>query len=231
MYAAEYSLSSGESSFPSSSLINTYSSAALLAGRGPRFGSKSKIKQDIRALPFRITLISGRKKNIRSIGILLGVAAITILWLRTYQPSQLIVHLTKQTAALHNIPAANSGAKTAAPSSPGVTLELKSDGITAVLPNNQIDIITEEAERGDSVTLLARRAIAERFQDESLLLSPEQRIYAEDFVQKSIGAPAIYAGQKLSFAAKLLDEAIQKSQALTPRQLKNLSRYVSRVHF
>ena len=62
-------------------------------------------------------------------------------------------------------------------------------------------------------------------------LSPEQRIYAEDYVQNAIGTHYINLGEKLSFTQSLLSEAIAEAQALSEVQIQNLGQYSALVAF
>ena len=90
-------------------------------------------------------------------------------------------------------------------------------------------IATPEAQGGEGITHLARRAISERLLQQSASLSPEQRIYAEDYVQNAIGDYSLNQGDKLSFGYDLLDDAIASSQKLSDVQLQNLTKYSSHV--
>ncbi len=215
--------------------------ASIPTNGGPQFGVTPNSQKLIAENNKKIKGISAsilQKKNLRFFLIALAVLALSVLWIRSNHSSGLLERLTKQT----NLPTEQASTTTNASQNqsiatntkaPGITLELKSDGITAEIPNtnNQINIITEQAQKGNGVTHLARRAITQRLQDESLTLTPEQRIYAEDFVQKQMNVNVVYTGQKLSFPTELLDKAIQKAQTLTPRQIQNLSRYTGRVRF
>lgn len=95
----------------------------------------------------------------------------------------------------------------------------------------QGDAITEQAARGEGMTHLARHAITQYMKDKSITLSPEQRIYAEDFARKSMGSAQVHTGDSLSFSTQLLDQSITKAQNLSEGQIHNLSKYTARVKF
>ncbi|NTW30471.1 MAG: hypothetical protein HGA33_04275 [Candidatus Moranbacteria bacterium] len=90
---------------------------------------------------------------------------------------------------------------------------------------------SETANRGDSVTTLARRAFAGYAKENNLSgFTPEQKVYIEDYLQKNV-APrgALRIGAKVEFTKDLLDEAIGKAKALDADQLQNLHRYAEQV--
>ena len=93
------------------------------------------------------------------------------------------------------------------------------------------NVRTETAEPGEGITHLARRAVALHAASMGISLSPEQRIYAEDYVQNAIGTHTINPGEKLSFTPILLNEAIAAAQALSEAQIQNLSQYSALVAF
>lgn len=93
------------------------------------------------------------------------------------------------------------------------------------------DVTTQEVVQGDGITHLARRAVTARVQGQGLALSPEQRIYAEDFVQNAVGTHTLHVGEKLSIPYELIDSAITASQSLSEAQLQNLSQYTAQVIF
>ena len=92
-------------------------------------------------------------------------------------------------------------------------------------------VVTQEVVPGDGITHLARRAVTARLLAQGLVLSPEQRIYAEDFVQNAIGTHSLSVGEKLSFPNILIDSAILGAQTLNEAQLQNLSQYTAQVIF
>jgi hypothetical protein len=117
----------------------------------------------------------------------------------------------------------------------------KTEEITQVpqeqLPEVKIEIPTkpkvyeEEAQAGDGITHLARRALKEYLTEKGkdLNLTPEHKIYIEDYLQNKIGDYWLKVGQKLTFSEDLIKEAIGKAQTLTPEQLQSLSQYAKLV--
>lgn len=88
----------------------------------------------------------------------------------------------------------------------------------------------ETAGRGDSTTTLARKALAnylEKNPDSSL--TPEHKIYIEDFLRKNVPAKRIFVGTSVEFSKDLVQNAITKSKTLNARQLQNLHKYSVRV--
>jgi len=63
-------------------------------------------------------------------------------------------------------------------------------------------------------------------EENQVQLSPEQRVYAEDYIQKKIGNYWLKIGQKLEIQKSLVQEAVSKSQTLTKAQLENLKNFV-----
>jgi len=95
----------------------------------------------------------------------------------------------------------------------------------------QVKVYEQEAKAEDGITHLARRALKEYLQEkgQGLNLTPEHKIYIEDYLQKKTGDYGLKIGQKVTFSEELIKEAIQKAQTLTPEQLQNLSQYAKLV--
>ncbi|MBI1888415.1 MAG: hypothetical protein HYS15_00555, partial [Candidatus Spechtbacteria bacterium] len=105
---------------------------------------------------------------------------------------------------------------------------------TTLLPSDERKdalSITKEAKSGEGITHLARHAIKDYLLEIGKSLSPEQKIYAEDYVQNKIGNEALQLGQKLSFSRDLLKEAVAKSELLNPSQIQNLTQYSAHARF
>ncbi len=89
----------------------------------------------------------------------------------------------------------------------------------------------ETAGKGDSLTRLARKALAdylEKNPDSSL--SPEHKIYIEDYLRKNIAYQGrVFVGTTVEFSKSLIGDAIGKSKNLNENQLKNLHKYALRV--
>lgn len=88
-------------------------------------------------------------------------------------------------------------------------------------------IYEETAEPGEGITHLARKALKNYLQEQAtnLNLSPEQKIYIEDYLQNKTGDRLLALGEKISFSADLIKEAINKAQQLSSEQLENLKQY------
>jgi len=98
-------------------------------------------------------------------------------------------------------------------------------------PQVQPKVYEEVAKPGDGITHLARRALKEYLQEkgQGSNLTPEHKIYIEDYLQKKTGDYWLKIGQKLTFSEELIKEAIQKAETLTPEQLQNLTQYAKLV--
>jgi hypothetical protein len=95
--------------------------------------------------------------------------------------------------------------------------------VESVLPKNY----EEEAKPGEGITHLARRALKEYLTEkgQNLNLTPEHKVFIEDYLQKKTGDYWLQVGQKLTFSEELIKEAIEKAQGLTQEQLQNLTQY------
>jgi hypothetical protein len=85
----------------------------------------------------------------------------------------------------------------------------------------------ETAQKGEGITHLARRTLKSYLKDnpQSFNITPEHKIYIEDYLAKKMGGTGLKLGEKLEFSDDLLKEALQKSETLTSRQLENLTQY------
>jgi len=89
--------------------------------------------------------------------------------------------------------------------------------------------IVVKANKGAGVTHLARQALKDylnQHQDLKQSVTPEHKIYIEDYLSKKTGQVKITVGKELNFDQGLIKEAIDKSQKLTDKQLNNLHKYV-----
>lgn len=88
----------------------------------------------------------------------------------------------------------------------------------------------ETAGKGDGTTVLARRALANYLEkNPDSALTPEHKIYIEDFLRKNVPQKRIYLGTSVEFSKDLIQNAITKSKNLNENQLKNLHKYAVRV--
>ncbi|MCD6148057.1 hypothetical protein J7J18_01655 [bacterium] len=85
----------------------------------------------------------------------------------------------------------------------------------------------ETAAKGEGLTHLARRALRSYLKDHpsSFHLTPEHKVYIEDYLAKKKGGGWLRLGQKVEFSQDLIKEAIEMSEQLTPSQLENLKQY------
>lgn len=87
---------------------------------------------------------------------------------------------------------------------------------------------TITAERGDGITHLARKAFGEYLKEtgQGSDLTPEHKIYIEDYMQNRTGSQKISVGQQLSFSESLITDAISSAKTLSPKSLENLQKYI-----
>lgn len=108
--------------------------------------------------------------------------------------------------------------------------EVKQETATAQETENSF---IESAQAGNGTTHLARRALAhylEKNPDSSL--SPEHKIYIEDYLRKNVGFQGkVHIGTSVEFSKSLIQEAISASKNLNDSQLKNLQKYSANVQF
>jgi predicted transcriptional regulator len=94
----------------------------------------------------------------------------------------------------------------------------------------QPKVYEEVAEPGEGITHLARKALKEYLKEKGgPNLTPEHKIFIEDYLQKKTGDYWLQVGQKLTFSEELIKEAIEKAQTLTQEQLQNLTQYAQLV--
>jgi hypothetical protein len=113
------------------------------------------------------------------------------------------------------------------------TVETKKPEMTAPkeLSRETEGSFVETAERGNGTTHLARRALwhhLEKSPDSTL--TAEHMVYIEDYLRKNISkSGGLRPGESVEFSKSLIDQAIERSKTLTPRQLTNLKKYSARV--
>ena len=95
------------------------------------------------------------------------------------------------------------------------------------LPISEDRTYEQTAQLGDGITHLARRALKDYLQKtgQDTDLTPEHKVYIEDYIQKKTGDRWLNVGEKISFSEELIKEAIEKSRQLTSEQLENLKQY------
>ncbi|MDD4062414.1 MAG: hypothetical protein PHV25_01355 [Candidatus Pacebacteria bacterium] len=117
----------------------------------------------------------------------------------------------------------------------GIFSSLYSEEESDVEEEEVEEIITgdyvEQAQAGEGLTHLARRAISTHLDDTESSLNSEQRIFAEDYIQKELGSRMLMLNEEVSISKELVAEAISLAQELTPAQEENLEQYSSLVSF
>ncbi len=99
----------------------------------------------------------------------------------------------------------------------------------AEVTKNENDKITVKANKGAGITHLARQAAKEYLDQHADLkqnITPEHKIYIEDYIQKKTGSYGLKVGQELTFDNNLIKEAIDHASQLSEKQLQNLHKYV-----
>ena len=113
----------------------------------------------------------------------------------------------------------------------GNNVELEATEKTKVSSQETERAFIEVAAKGEGRTHLARRALAnylEKNPDTSL--SPEHKIYIEDYLRKNAGGPnSLNPGSSVEFSKNLIQDGISKSKNLNQHQLQNLHKYAVRV--
>ena len=83
------------------------------------------------------------------------------------------------------------------------------------------------AQKGEGITHLARRALAEYQTDKGNGedLTKEHKIYIEDYLQNRTGTEYLQLEETRSFSENLIEEAIDASRTLGDKQLENLEQF------
>ena len=91
-------------------------------------------------------------------------------------------------------------------------------------------VYTISAKSGDGITNLARRALKKYLSENDISdISVEQKIYIEDYLQNKTGREFLAVGETRSFSESLIKEAVDISRGLSNNDIKNLSKYESRI--
>jgi len=99
----------------------------------------------------------------------------------------------------------------------------------SVIAENLGDIYTAQAEQGDSITRLARKLVKRYIDENGLIVSQEQKIYIEDYIQNSIGDYDLEIGDEISVSTSLISEAILDSQDLNEYQIDYYTNFVELI--
>jgi hypothetical protein len=94
-----------------------------------------------------------------------------------------------------------------------------------VLPEKKTYV--ETAGPGEGITHLARRALREYLSEnsQSFSVTPEHKIYIEDYIAKKMGSGWLKLGEQLEISGGLIQSAINAAANLTPEQLDNLTQF------
>lgn len=97
--------------------------------------------------------------------------------------------------------------------------------------NDSGEIYTTTASRGEGITHLARHALKKYLEDinNGSELTTEHRIYIEDYLQNKTGSQKLETGDQKTFSKNLIQEAILNAKELSPKSLKNLSKYTKNI--
>ena len=95
------------------------------------------------------------------------------------------------------------------------------------IPVSEEQKYLETAQAGEGITHLARRVLGKYLQEkpQDFKITPEHKIYLEDYLAKSMGDRLLNLGEKVEFSETLIREAIEKAKDLTPAQLENLTQF------
>jgi predicted negative regulator of RcsB-dependent stress response len=107
----------------------------------------------------------------------------------------------------------------------------KSQTSSTTISQETENSFVETAGKGDGVTRLARKALAnylEKNPDSDL--KAEHKIYVEDYLRKNAGFKGgVKVGTSVEFSKDMIKQAIDASKNLNDKQLNNLHKYVVRV--
>jgi hypothetical protein len=90
----------------------------------------------------------------------------------------------------------------------------------------------EVAQKGEGVTKLARRAAAQYLAENKAdyEVTKAHSVYIEDYIRKHSGANRhLSIGESHEISFDLIKEAVSSAKSLSPHQLQNLQKYVSRI--
>ncbi|MFH0851990.1 MAG: hypothetical protein V1845_00045 [bacterium] len=99
----------------------------------------------------------------------------------------------------------------------------------AQIVDTQDGKITVKAEKGAGITHLARKALGQYLDQNADLknsITPEHKIFIEDYLKDKTGTYGLRIGQELSFDEGLIRDAIDQAMKLNQNQLQNLHKYV-----
>lgn len=91
-------------------------------------------------------------------------------------------------------------------------------------------VIIVKAQKGEGITHLARKALKIYLENNyDPELTPEHKIYIEDYLKDLHGERFLQLGEELEFPLNDIEKAISLAKDLTPQQLNNLTQYAQLV--
>lgn len=115
-------------------------------------------------------------------------------------------------------------------STPSTASEKILSAIPAEMSRETEGSFVETAILGEGSTHLARRALANSLEkNPDSALTPEHKIYIEDYLRKHVAEKQVHVGTSIEFSKSLINEAISQSKTLNDHQLNNLKKYSARV--
>ncbi len=84
---------------------------------------------------------------------------------------------------------------------------------------------------GQGLTHAARQVIRQYLEANNTTLTPEQKVYAEDYLRRHPVTPTktLHPGQTVAFGASDITDSVTKALALPDDALKNLTKYAKKV--
>lgn len=109
--------------------------------------------------------------------------------------------------------------------------EVNKEELQITVPKQTGAVYEETAGQGEGITHLARRAVKKYLEKtgRGADLTPEHKIYIEDYIQNRTGDRWLDLGEKITFSEDLIKEAVESSRQLTSEQLENLKQFSAQV--
>jgi hypothetical protein len=109
-------------------------------------------------------------------------------------------------------------------------MESMEEQTTSQSTHNSGEAITVTAQQGDSITTMARRALAEYLnQTGETGLNAQHKVFVEDYLRKRASQQRVSVGEEISFSKSMIQQGIQEAKNLNQSQLSYLERFSSRV--
>lgn len=98
----------------------------------------------------------------------------------------------------------------------------------------ELSILEIKVKPGEGLTHIARKAVntyvtgvnLEKFPKKTIQLLPEEKVYAEDFIVKQLGAKKmLYPGDVVKIPCSIVENTLRKARQLTIQQRKNLESF------